>query len=74
MLNYCCTTPLPSGGTGNITAEPQLASTSHLSRHFPCRGAGSAAYASGLDIDGESWAKPPSIGCDEYWTGSVTGH
>jgi hypothetical protein len=72
-LNYCCTTPLPSGGTGNLTAQPQLASSTHLSAGSPCRGAGSAAYASGLDLDGEPWASPPSIGCDEYWSGSVTG-
>ena len=24
-------------------------------------------------MDGEPWANPPSIGCDEYWSGSVTG-
>ena len=72
VLNYCCTTPLP-GGAGNIDAEPQLASVSHLSGLSPCRNAGSAAYASGTDIDGEPWANPPSIGCDEYYIGSVTG-
>ena len=26
-----------------------------------------------MDMDGEPWANPPSIGCDEYWSGSVTG-
>jgi hypothetical protein len=69
-LRYCCTTPVPSG-TGNFDAAPQLASLSHLSSASPCLGAG--AYAMGVDIDGEPWATPPSVGCDEYYAGSVTG-
>jgi hypothetical protein len=71
-VNYCCTTPLPPG-TGNLAEEPQLASGSHLSAGSPCLGRGSAAYAQGVDVDREPWANPPSIGCDEYWSGSVTG-
>jgi len=71
--SYCCTTPISGSGTGNIDAEPQLASATHLSAVSPCRGVGSAAYASGSDIDGESWANPPSMGCDEFYAATATG-
>ena len=71
-LNYCSTTPLPEG-TGNVDEEPQLASAWRLSVFSPCRGAGNAAYATGTDIDGEPWANPPSIRCDEYRAGALTG-
>jgi hypothetical protein len=72
-LNYCCTTPLPTNGVGNVSSDPQLASASHLSALSPCIGKGSYAAVSGTDIDGEPWANPPSIGCDEYHAGAVTG-
>lgn len=72
-LNYCCTTPLPAIGTNNLSADPQLSSVWHLSATSPCIGKGSYDSVTGVDIDGEPWANPPSIGCDQYWSGSATG-
>ncbi len=72
-LNYSCTLPAPTNGLGNISDPPQLASASHLSLGSPCIGRGSAAYISGVDIDGEPWLNPPCMGADQVSAGSVTG-
>lgn len=65
-LQYCCS-PSVVSGTGNITNNPLfLADGFHLSSTSPCRGAGSTAYASGTDIDGQTWTNPPAMGCDEW--------
>ncbi|MBI5383840.1 MAG: PKD domain-containing protein [Verrucomicrobia bacterium] len=72
-FDHCCTTPLPSGGTGNFTNDPQLVSAFHLSATSPCRGAGTSTAVTGTDIDGEAWAVPPSVGCDEFRAGAFTG-
>ena len=54
---YCCTTPLPDNGVGNITNEPALADMEdgnfHLLKNSPCINSGNNAYApSGPDLDG----------------------
>ncbi|MDR3456454.1 MAG: choice-of-anchor Q domain-containing protein [Verrucomicrobiae bacterium] len=71
-LDHCCTTPA-NPSTAIITNEPLLASLTHISLNSPCRGAGKPASAIGVDADGEPWANPPSIGCDELYAGAVTG-
>ncbi|MGA2242006.1 MAG: choice-of-anchor Q domain-containing protein [Verrucomicrobiota bacterium] len=73
ILNQCCTIPFPASGTNNFVADAELAGAFHISAASPCRAAGNPGYISGTDIDGELWANPPSVGCDEYRTGSVTG-
>jgi hypothetical protein len=72
-LDHCCAALLPGAGLGNLNVDPQLASAFRLSAGSPCRGTGSPLHATGTDIDGEPWANPPDIGCDEYQSGSLTG-
>jgi hypothetical protein len=73
LFLYSCTLP-PISGDGNINADPEFVDYStHISANSPCRGAGSPLYATGNDIDGEPWANPPSIGCDEVTETNLTG-
>ena len=68
-----CSSPLPAG-TGNIGADPQLLGDGiHLTATSPCRGAGTNTVASGTDIDGQPWANPPPMGCDEWSPAPVIG-
>ena len=72
---YSCTSPTKSG-VGNINAvniSLQFLDLFHIASTSPCRGAGSALYASGADLDGEPWANPPSMGCDEVIVSNLVG-
>ena len=90
---YSCSSgeplPLPSGA-GNTNANPLFVDLYHISALSPCNGAGSAAYSTGYDLDGQPWNNPPSMGCSEVifsnlvgplsvglstpWTNVLTGH
>jgi uncharacterized membrane protein YoaK (UPF0700 family) len=74
--SYCCSSSslgLVPGGPGNIDVEPLFLDWYHISIYSPCRGAGSALYTSGADLDGEPWNNPPSIGCDEVVVANRVG-
>jgi len=72
-LNYCCTTPMPSGGTGNLVSEPLFVNPSagdyHLMTNSPCIDHGLNDYAPpGTDLDGNPriWNGVVDIGAYEF--------
>jgi hypothetical protein len=73
-VSYSCDYPATLGltGTGIIQSNAQLLGGYRLAATSPCRGAGTN-IASGVDLDGELWASPPSMGCDEVWESGNTG-
>ena len=73
VLVNCDTTPLATNGVNNISSDPLFADSVHISSISPCRGAGIFSAASGVDIDGDAWLNPPSIGVDEFNASSATG-
>jgi hypothetical protein len=64
-ITFSCTAPLPAGA-GNIASAPQfLQDGLHLGSTSPCV-AGGLNVTRGSDIDGQAWANPPSMGCDQW--------
>lgn len=63
-FSHCCTIPALAG-TGNFTNAPSFfVDGMHLANNSPCIGAG-VYIGGGLDIFGETYANPPSVGCAE---------
>jgi len=71
MLSYCCTYPVL--GEGSFDDDPQLLDLWRLPSTTRCIGAGNPLYASGTDLEGEPWANPPSVGCDQFVEANLTG-
>lgn len=62
----CCCTSFTASSPGNIKAIPSLLPDGiHIANDSPCRAAGTN-FTVGVDIDGQAWANPPSIGCDQW--------
>jgi hypothetical protein len=58
-LNFCCTAPLPVGGSGNFSKAPlfinSAAGNFHLQTNSPCINAGNNSYATeSTDLDGHA--------------------
>ncbi len=62
-IRYCCAPELDVAN-GNITNAPLLISSIHLATNSPCIGAATNWGMAFIDIDGELFRDPPSIGCD----------
>jgi parallel beta-helix repeat protein len=68
VMTNCCLYPYSGPGSQNcIVLDPKLLGDSiHLAADSPCIGKGAPIGVTGADMDGQPWANPPSIGCDEW--------
>ncbi len=60
-------------GVGNMGADADFLDQFRLLPTSPCRGTGSALYASGVDFEGQAWSNNPSMGCDEVVVSNRVG-
>jgi len=71
--DHCCISPVPTDSNSNTAADPQLVDAWHVASTSPCRGRGNPLAVTGVDLDGEAWSSPPSIGCDEHVEPALVG-
>jgi hypothetical protein len=70
-FNYCCTTPLPAYGAGNLASEPQFVNLGEgnlrLQTISPCLNSGNNGYVSGqTDLDGNPRIYGPAVDIGAY--------
>ncbi|HLH52960.1 MAG TPA: immunoglobulin domain-containing protein [Verrucomicrobiae bacterium] len=72
-ISQSCTDPI-APGAGNFAADPQLlADGFHLAETSPCIAVLTNGVALDVDIDGQPWNVPASVGCDEWHSEPVIG-
>jgi hypothetical protein len=70
-INFCCTTPLPTTGTANLTNAPlfvnQAAGDFHLQTNSTCINSGNNAYViAAIDLDGNPRIKGGTVDFGAY--------
>jgi hypothetical protein len=82
VVRYCCTTPLPTKGFGNITNKPAFVNAAagdfHLQPNSPCINAGNNAYVTTtIDLDGNPRIVSGTVdigACEYQGAGSVISY
>lgn len=72
-ITRCCVATPRYQQAQSLIHDPQLLSHTQLAPGSICIGKGMAAAGGAFDLDGDPWAEPPSLGCDEPGAGPVGG-